>query len=222
MFKIELQQNQQLYFLADSHYNHKNIVRGTTEWKNLDENDNRVRNFDTIDQMNETLINNINSKIGQDDIIFHLGDWSFGGFEKIKEFRDRIVCQNIYLLIGNHDHHQEAQKEDCHLLFTQVFPSYLELEVKLFSTPKSTKTRHHFIMSHYPIASWHNMNKGWMHLHGHVHFPFNLKLGPGKMLDVGMDGNNYYPYSLDEIINLLKDRPNKSLFTFDHHNKEIR
>jgi calcineurin-like phosphoesterase family protein len=56
-----------------------------------------------------------------------------------------------------------------------------------------------------------------MHLHGHVHFDKTMKLGPGKMLDVGMDGNDHTPYSLREVVGLLKDRPIKSLFEFDHH-----
>ncbi len=39
------------------------------------------------------------------DIIYHLGDWSFGGHENIKIFRNRIKCKNIHLILGNHDHH---------------------------------------------------------------------------------------------------------------------
>jgi hypothetical protein len=29
--------------------------------------------------------------VGQDDVLFHLGDWSFGGFESIEQFRNQIV-----------------------------------------------------------------------------------------------------------------------------------
>jgi calcineurin-like phosphoesterase family protein len=56
-----------------------------------------------------------------------------------------------------------------------------------------------------------------MHLHGHVHLEKGKRLGPGKMIDVGVDGNDLMPYELSEIIYLLRDRPNKSLMEFDHH-----
>jgi len=31
--------------------------------------------------MNDTLVNNINEMVGENDVLIHLGDWSFGGFE---------------------------------------------------------------------------------------------------------------------------------------------
>jgi calcineurin-like phosphoesterase family protein len=37
-------------------------------------------------------------------------------------------------------------------------------------------------------------------------------------MDVGVDGNGLEPYSLDEILKLLKDRPVKRLtLPVDHH-----
>jgi calcineurin-like phosphoesterase family protein len=61
--------------------------------------------------MNATLVDNINNKVGENDILIHLGDWSFGGFDKIVEFRERIKCKNIHLVLGNHDHHIEGNKQ---------------------------------------------------------------------------------------------------------------
>jgi calcineurin-like phosphoesterase family protein len=165
--------------------------------------------------MNAHLVGNINEVVGQDDVLFHLGDWSFGGFEQIERFRNQIVCQNIHIITGNHDHHIENNKENCQSLFSSV-NKYLNLNVKWnVGTPLMGEQR--FALMHFPIASWDNMAKGAIHLHGHVHFPPNKRIGKGKMMDVGVDGNNLYPISMSEVLKLMREQPIKSLFEFDHH-----
>jgi len=182
--RIELKKDQRLFFTSDTHYNHSNICSGTTNWDNAS---NMTREFNSLDHMNDTLVNNINNTVGEDDILIHLGDWSFGGFDKIQEFRDRIVCKNIHLVLGNHDHHIERNKEQVQKLFSSV-QNYLRLEV-IRPINKSTTEKFLFICMHYPIASHHDMNQGVAHLHGHVHLPPHLRIGKGKSLDVGVDGN---------------------------------
>jgi calcineurin-like phosphoesterase family protein len=74
------------------------------------------------------------------------------------------------------------------------------------------------ILMHYPIASWNNMNKGVIHLHGHVHLPPDKKISKGKAMDVGMDGNNMELYSLMDIINIMDKQPiSKLSLPQDHH-----
>ena len=68
-----------IYFTSDTHYGHKNIVRGVTSWPE----GNQCRDFKTLEEHNEKLVESINSVVGQDDILYHLGDWSFGGVENI-------------------------------------------------------------------------------------------------------------------------------------------
>ena len=201
--KITLKEGHGIFFTSDTHINHKNICRGVTSWTG---DLNRTRDFDDLEKMNSTIIDNINRRVGQDDILVHLGDFSFGGHQHIPEFRQRIICQNVVFVLGNHDEHIQKNTGNYQSLFLSV-QHYLELEVN------GSK----FVLSHFPIASWNNMSKGSMHLHGHVHFNKTMKLGPGKMLDVGVDGNDFTPYSLREVIGLLKDRPIKSLFKVDHH-----
>jgi calcineurin-like phosphoesterase family protein len=105
MLKIDLNFGQKLFVTSDTHYNHKNICRGVTNWRTADGEIpiSQTRDFKNLDHMNDAIVNKINEVIGQDDILIHLGDWSFGGFESIKEFRDRLICKNIYLIYGNHD-----------------------------------------------------------------------------------------------------------------------
>ena len=113
--KIVLEKEQRLYFTSDTHYGHSNICRATTRWT---ESDNLTRDFKSLDAMNSALVDRINDTVGQDDILIHLGDWSFGGFENIEEFRKRIVCKNVHLVFGNHDHHIRRNKGLIQTIFT--------------------------------------------------------------------------------------------------------
>ena len=205
--KIKLEPTQQLFFTSDTHYMHKNICRGTTSWSNAD---GFTRDFDTLDQMNDRIVNGINSAVGQDDILFHLGDWSFGGFEMIEQFRNRINCRNIHIILGNHDHHIERDREDIRRLFTSV-NQYLELEVK------GKDWEQNYVLMHYPIISWNKMNDGVIHLHGHVHLSADRRIGKGKTMDVGVDGNGLEPIILNDVLTLMKNQPIKSMMPKDHH-----
>ena len=207
--KIKLEPNQQLFFTSDTHYNHTNICRGVTKWTDAED---ITRDFKTLDEMNDRIVNGINMLVGQDDILFHLGDWSFGGFESIEQFRNRINCRNIHLVLGNHDHHIERDRAGIRGLFTSV-NQYLELEVN---------KEHNFVLMHYPIISWNKMNDGVIHLHGHVHLPPERRIGKGKMMDVGVDGNGMDPISLSKVLTLMNSRPIKSEFEFDHHIKRFK
>jgi calcineurin-like phosphoesterase family protein len=214
--KIVLQQGQRLYFTSDTHYGHSNICRATTRWS---EADNLTRDFKSLDEMNSVLVDRLNDTVGQDDVLIHLGDWSFGGFENIKEFRDRIVCKNVHLVHGNHDHHIRREKGDIQQIFTST-QDYLHLDVR---KPNGKLTdKFSLICMHYPIASWNGMNDGVIHLHGHVHLPPNLRVNQGKAMDVGVDGNNLYPISLEEILSIMKNQPVRKLeLPKDHHEKRL-
>jgi calcineurin-like phosphoesterase family protein len=209
--KLTLNKGQRLFFTSDTHYNHANICSATTKW--IDPV--TCREFKTLEHMNSHLVGNINEVIGQDDILFHLGDWSFGGFEQIEKFRNQIICKNVHIITGNHDHHIERNHEGCQSLFSSV-NKYLDLNVKYnVGTPLMGEVR--FALMHFPIASWDNMARGAIHLHGHVHFNPNKRLQTGKMMDVGCDGNMLYPIDMSEVLSIMRNRPIKSLFEFDHH-----
>jgi len=214
--KLVLEKGQQLFFTSDTHYSHSNICSATTNWS---VNEGYARKFDSLQDMNQRLVDNINNMVGEDDILIHLGDWSFGGFDKIEEFRSQINCKNIHLVLGNHDHHIERNKEDIQRLFSSV-QQYLRLEVRIPNGKLVEKFS--FVCMHYPIASWHDMNQGVIHLHGHVHLPSDLRVAEGKAMDVGVDGNGLEPISLDEVLSIMKDREVKKLaLPKDHHEKRI-
>jgi calcineurin-like phosphoesterase family protein len=210
---IKIDKDRKVWIISDTHFGHKNICRGVTEWRLPDGSIPiaQTRDFDTIGQMNDAIVNGINSVVGQDDVLIHLGDWSFGGFENIKIFRDRIVCQEIHLILGNHDHHIENNRSDCQELFASV-NHYTKLMYK-FDT---------LVLMHYPIDSWDGLNKGHIHLHGHVHLPTGKIFGKGRRMDVGIDGSLFFaPYSLDNVIKIVKLREIKSNMDDDHHTDDM-
>lgn len=197
-----------VWITSDTHYHHTNLCRGITNWRTRD---GRVpidstRDFQNIDQMNDVIVNNINSKVAQTDTLIHLGDFAFGGFDKIDQLLDRLACKSIHLVLGNHDHHIKNDRSEIRSRFLSV-SHYLEAQIDGVD----------FVLCHYPLASWHGLSKGVIHLHGHVHLSAKNKWGNGKKLDVGMDGNNLYPYSITEIVHMMDKRDVGSDITNDHH-----
>lgn len=197
-----------VWITSDTHYYHTNLCRGITNWRTQDGlvPINLTRDFQNINQMNDVIVNNINSKVEQSDTLIHLGDFAFGGFDKIDQLLDRLVCKNIHLVLGNHDHHIKNNRSEIRRRFLSV-SHYLEAQIGGVD----------FVMCHYPLASWHGLSKGVIHLHGHVHLSAKNKWGNGKKLDVGMDGNNLYPYSITEIVHMMDKREVGSDITNDHH-----
>lgn len=211
---IKIDKEVKVWTTSDTHYSHKNICRGVTNWRlpNGDVPESQTRPFETLEKMNASIVNNINGLVGQDDVLIHMGDWSFGGFENIGEFYDRLICKNIHLILGNHDHHIDRNRGDIRSLFKSV--SWFEQFEYMGETIECC---------HYPISSWNNLRKGRIHLHGHCHLPHAHKISNGRRMDVGMDGNlNFEPYDLHEVIKMLKKREiGSEMGSLDHHMDDI-
>ncbi len=194
-----------IWFTSDTHFGHKNIVLATSSWPDREE---KCRRFDSLEEHDQTLIDNINKLVKPDHILYHMGDWSFGGHENIKKYRSKINCKNIHLILGNHDQHIEPKDSPyrgCFSSIKHVNSFSLRLEGNF------TKTK--FFMSHYSHQVWPNSHHGSIHLFGHSH---GTLLGIGKSMDVGVDTNNFYPYHLDEIMFYMKDI---DIANVDHHNE---
>ena len=209
MIKFDkFQSKGRVYISSDIHYGHKNICRGVTNWRTPEGEVpiGSTRDFETVEQMNSAIVDRMNSRVGQDDTLILLGDIAFGGFENIGVFLDRLVCKNIYLILGNHDQHIKNDRGYIKSRFISV-QNYAELNIDGAN----------FVLSHYPFASWNGLNKGVIHLHGHIHSGCENKFGKGKRLDVGLDGNDLYPYSITEIVHMMDKREVGSDVTNDHH-----
>lgn len=202
-----------IWFTSDTHFHHKNIVRGTSSWQ-LNESEigaQQLRDFDTLEEHDEALIQNFNSLVKPNDTLYHLGDWSFGGHEQIKIFRDRLQCKNIHLLFGNHDQHIEPINSPYRELFASV-GYYKELSFKVDQKwDQFRKVK--ICMCHYAMRIWNHSHHGSIMLYGHSHG--SLLDNGTRSMDVGVDTNNLYPYHLDEILELLK----RGVEVVDHHNQ---
>ena len=188
---MEIDKTQKVYATSDSHYNHANICGPTiSKWKS------GYRNFKSLDEMNNTLVNNINELVGQDDVLFHLGDFAWGE-RNIEWFRNRIICKNVILILGNHDK-EIRKRQKFRDLFSEVHDYGFEQYIR------GTL----FVFNHYSMRVWNGSHRGSIHLYGHSH---NTLPPHGRSMDVGVDTNNFYPYDLDDLIVKFNKIPVKFL-----------
>ena len=160
--------------------------------------------------MNDALVHNINKIVGEDDILYHLGDWSFGGVHNIYYFRKSLICKNIHLILGNHDQH--IKDKEIKFLDSSFNPIDLFSSVQDVFTGKIGKN--HFHLSHYSHQVWSGSHKGVIHLFGHSH---NSLKGIGKSMDVGVDTHpEFRPYHINEIVKKMEKIPVKFI---DHHDE---
>lgn len=172
------------WITSDTHVSHPNISSPkVSTWAK------GFRNFDSIEHMNDTIVRNINSCVGKDDLLIHLGDVAFGDKKKtVREFVSRLNCKKFLVLNGNHDN-KEVNRE----VFGQTYDYYEYKHSKVS-----------IVLCHYPILSWNGMSRGNLHCHGHIHS--NPRREHGRSMDVGMDGNNMMPYLLDDVVTYLRGR----------------
>jgi calcineurin-like phosphoesterase family protein len=195
-----------IWITSDTHFGHTNIAGPkVSSWKD------GYRNFNSVQEMNDTLIKNINNVVGEDDILYHLGDWSFGGVHNIYYFRKSIVCKNIHLILGNHDQH--IKDKEIKFLDSSFNPMDLFTSVQDVFTGKIGSREFH--LSHYSHQVWPASHKGVIHLFGHSHGSLR---GIGRSMDVGVDTHKEFrPYHINEIFKIMDKIPVKFI---DHHESD--
>ena len=60
------------------------------------------RGFESVEQMNEYMIEKWNAKINKNDEVIILGDFSWGNARQTQEVLDRLKGR-LYMIKGNHD-----------------------------------------------------------------------------------------------------------------------
>lgn len=185
------------WIASDIHMNHLNILKYCPHrWVNNDGYS--TPTLDDVSAMNEKIISNWNSCVKQDDDVYILGDVCMGQIVKAPSLIRRLNGLK-YLVKGNHD------KTLHKMILSDPSVSDLFVWVKdvneFYYGPSKNKIL--IFMSHYPHAAWPEMNRGSIHLHGHLHgSPSGVT---GRIKDVGIDCNNLFPQKLDDVIqNMLK------------------
>ena len=90
--KIVLKTTQRIFISSDLHLSHTNICKGTTRWTDKS----GCRNFNSLDEMNTTILKGINDHVKEDDILILAGDIILdGGKGTLLIFMEQIICKNI-------------------------------------------------------------------------------------------------------------------------------
>lgn len=223
-----------VFFISDTHLGHGNIMKYVKRPQLRSHEMDRVKAGDedfrvcdeSIKQMDDEIIDAINATVAPDDTLFHLGDFAWRNH---REYRDRIRCRNIVLVIGNHDESEDWRGGD---LFARIddeavracFPRiYDQVAVKV--------GRQKIVLNHYPMMTWHHGYKGVWHLFGHVHGAlardpdYRRVWEKQNSLDVGVDGpwtqaspgdtpmadHRFRPWSMAEIAEFMSYKKRASL-----------
>ena len=186
---------EKIFFTSDTHFHHENIMRYCN------------RPFSSIEEHDEALVNNWNSVVPEDGIVYHLGDVGFAPRKYMSDLLDRLNGKKI-LIIGNHDWRRvvaDFQFANKFELMTQQMNLKIENQ--------------HIILNHYPMlcysGTYRKKNEMTWQLFGHVHSgPLSNKgkddnrltmLFPAQY-DVGVDNNNFKPISFYEVRDIISDR----------------
>ncbi len=194
--------DQNVFVTSDIHFSHLKILEYCEGTRGM---------FKDVWEMNETIIQRWNSVVGPEDHTFILGDVSMGDVSLAPGYISRLNGTKT-LILGNHDR-SLMKLAGIRDMFHGVY-DYL-----VYSHTK----RDHYVMCHYPISSWDGMkpdvDSSSTMLHGHCHSPAeNRHRHPGKIMDVGMDGNNLTPYKLQEVDVLCRAHASKNTSKFRHEN----
>lgn len=187
-------QKQNIFFISDLHLSHKNVIRY----------DNRP--FENLEEMHTQLIKNWNSVVGKDDIVYNLGDLSFGSDEITKWFLHSVNGQ-IRHVLGNHDNLEHILRFSSRI--SDVYEYGVEIWVDDTETDDRGGKRNHIIMSHYPILSWNRAHHGSWHLHGHSHgglMKTNQDYYKRRVMDVGCNNIDYTPISYQQVKEIMLKR----------------
>ena len=173
-----------IWFTSDQHFGHDKI------------RDYCNRPFSTVGEMDSAMISRWNEVIGDDDIVYHLGDFTLG--EEAKHYFSHL--NGSIRVLGNRWHHDKRWLQRW--LDSEVWYSKSRSSVRilpalyLLTMNKEHVGVEYIVLCHYPLARWDRQHYGSWHLHGHTH---NRYQGDGFCMDVGVDAHDFYPVSLDQV-----------------------
>jgi calcineurin-like phosphoesterase family protein len=166
-----------IWFISDTHFRHSNFLSF------VDENGNKVRPFNTVQEMDDCMTTNWNAVVKPYDRIYHLGDvgsdsvWNNQNLSKLNGSKR--------LILGNHD----IVKGDLVFHFKKI-------------TMWRIFKEHDFVCSHMPLRE-DSMFKITFNLHGHIH---QAPAPTIRHMNMCVEHTNYAPVHLDTILAELAKR----------------
>lgn len=165
-----------IWIISDTHFNHQKILG----FRNRETGE-RVRPFDSVEEMNEHLIACWNSVVKKGDLVYHLGDVFFGPQKDYLPIHRRLRGSKR-LIIGNHDN-------------IRFFAQY-----ELFGKIQLWKPLpdHGILLSHVPLEK-DQLTRGsveFVNVHGHIH---EKSTPEGPYQCVCVEKTNYTPVNIEEL-----------------------
>lgn len=164
------------FFVSDTHFFHRTIIKYCK------------RPFKDPEEMTEKMVEEWNKHVTPADLVYHLGDFSFGNLKQTQEVLNRLNGQKV-LIRGNHDAKAVCRSK-----------GWMEIcDLKTIVLDKK------IVMCHYPMRSWWHAEKGTVMLFGHVHGTLSCN---DQSMDVGVDYTRIYrPLSWEEVKEELAQLP---------------
>ena len=170
------------WFTSDTHFGHKRIIELCRP------------SFESVEEMDEVLIERWNTVVEKGDTVYHLGDFAFSDHN---QYLERLRGQK-HLILGNHDHSNRVNKANGWSSVSQLLHTTVE------GKP--------LVLCHYAMRVWNKSHHGAIHLYGHSHGTLE---GDTQSCDVGVDAWNLTPVTLNTIRFRLASNPERG--EPDHH-----
>lgn len=188
-----------IFFTSDTHFNHERILTMGNG-----------RPFYSIETHNESLINNWNAVVKDDDQVYVLGDFAWANEPRqITSILSRLNGKK-YLIIGNHD----RQKLHAYALNEGYWQYMRMIDTLTYVTNEGVEYK--IVLSHCPFLEFTGSYKpNTIHCYGHIHDTKNYddiykKLG-FKALNIGVDVSSsfpdtkpYSPISIESVLKQIK------------------
>lgn len=206
--------NNRYWFTGDLHLGHRNILQICG------------RPFKTIQEHDRILIDNHNSVVQDDDVVFNLGDVGFRCSARYIVDKLRLFKGKLVIILGNHD---KALRQALKVGLLDKELSTGKIEIiggnSAYDTDIAVSKMLNFdgnkiFISHYGHRTWPSAFRKAMHLYAHSH---NNLASYYRSFDVGVDTETethkkFYPWSLEEIIermNCIKENFSEKDITSD-------
>lgn len=185
---------ERIFFTSDLHFGHRNIINFCK------------RPFNSIEEMDNTLIENWNSVVNHNDWVFNLGDFAFATHHRWVELLSSLRGKHV-LILGNHDITRWPGDNTMKLFYRVEQQMILKIDNRTV------------ILNHYPFLCYggvyNNPESTVYALHGHVHQNPYCKKGKDderlhlrfpQQYDVGVDNNNFTPISWEQVDEKIKQQ----------------
>lgn len=195
-----------IHFASDYHFWHTNVIAFDKRPFLFDSNIGHPENIKDksnldVESMNEALIENWNSVVGPNDVVFYIGDFCWRGKESHDEILKRLNGK-IYFVMGNHDDYKVISS----LNRFEMIADYIDLWVQY---GENNDDRVQICLMHYPIFQWDRKHHGSYMIHGHSHgnlFKSNPELYEQKIMDVGCNLTEYKPIDFWEVKKIMDSK----------------